>query len=153
MVSHKNTNRQQQRQTPRANDLASQSLLTRRPNDVSLSPHDMTPRNHTGSVKHYRASYFNSPVGATSQPRVSTTSGKSAKTLMIIQINVAGLSHEKCQYLTRVLQKENDIDVAVLQETHVKDASSPQRYALHGYDMTYATYTQSTAVPPMCEKT
>ncbi len=100
-------------------------------------------RNHTGSVRHrvnnYRASYFNSPVGATSQPGESTTSSKSAKTLRIIQINVEGLSHEKCQYLTRVL-RENDIDVAVLQETHVKEAHSPQRYTIHGYDMTNAAY-------------
>ena len=102
-------------------------------------------RNHTGSVKHrvnnYRASYFDSPVGATSQPGESTTSSKSAKTLRIIQINVEGLSHEKCQNLTRVL-RENDIDVAVLQETHVKEESSPQRYTIHGYDMTDATYHQ-----------
>ena len=100
-------------------------------------------RNHTGSVKHrvnnYRASYSNSPVGATSQPGESTTSSKSAKMLRIIQINVEGQSHEKCQYLAR-LQRENDIDVAVLQETHVKEASSPQRYTIHGYDMTDATY-------------
>ena len=100
-------------------------------------------RNHTGSVKHrvnnYRASYFNSPVGASSQPGESTTSSKSANTLRIIQINVEGLSHETCQYLTRV-QRENDTDVAVLQETHVKEASSPQRYTIHGYDMIDATY-------------
>ena len=54
-------------------------------------------------------------------------------------INVEGLSHEKRQYLTRVL-RENDIDVAVLQETHVKEASSPQRDTIHGYDTTDATY-------------
>ena len=47
--------------------------------------------------------------------------------------------YEKCQYLARLL-RENDIDVAVLQETHVKEASSPQRYTIHGYDMTDATY-------------
>ena len=41
-------------------------------------------RNHTGSVKHRVNNYFNSPVGATSQPGESTTSSKSAKTLRII---------------------------------------------------------------------
>ena len=58
---------------------------------------------------------------------------------MIIQINVEGLSHEKCQYLARLL-RENDIDVAVLLETHVKQSSSSQRYTIHGYYMTDATY-------------
>ena len=131
-------------------DLASsQSLLTRRPNGANppgLTLTLMTSQhngNHTGSVKHrvnnYHASYFNSPVGATSQPGESTTSNKSAKTLRIIQIHVEGLSHEKFQYLARLL-RENDIDVAVLQETHVQEASSPQRYTIHGYDMTDATY-------------
>ena len=131
-------------------DLASsQSLLTRRPKDASPPVLTLTlmtshhNRTHTGSVKHlvnnYRTSYFNTPVGATGQPGESTISNKSAKTLRIIQINVEGLSHEKCQYLARLL-RENDIDVAVLQETHVKEASSPHRYTIHGYDMTDAMY-------------
>ena len=102
-------------------------------------------RNHTGSVNHrvnnHRASYFNSPIGATSQPGESTTSNKSAKTMRIIQINVEGLSHEKCQYLARLL-RENDIDVAVLQETHVKEASSPHTDATYHPKYGTATYVR-----------
>ena len=163
MVSHKKTLIGSNSGEPHVPiDVASsQSLLTRRPNDASPPVLTLTlmtshhNRTHTGSVKHrvnnYRASYFNTPVGATSQPGESTISNKSARTLRKIQINVEGLSHEKCQYLAR-LRRENDIDVAVLQETHVKEASSPRRYTVH---MTWQTQrtTRSMALPLMCEKT
>ena len=68
-----------------------------------------------------------------------TTSSKSAKPLRLTQMNLEGLSHEQCQYLARVLT-ENDIDVAVVQETHASEASSPQRYKIHGYYMSNAMY-------------
>ena len=70
---------------------------------------------------------------------MSTTSSKSAKTLRLTQMNLEGLSHEKCQYLARVL-RENDTDRAVVQETHASEASSPQRYKIRGYYMSNALY-------------
>lgn len=42
-------------------------------------------------------------------------------TLKICQLNVEGISKAKCDYLHKLLQKEN-IDVLVLQETHVPNA-------------------------------
>ena len=44
--------------------------------------------------------------------------------LKILSLNVEGISMEKCDYLAKLLQK-HDIDILLLQETHLEPKSPP----------------------------
>lgn len=51
--------------------------------------------------------------------------------LRILQLNVEGQTKAKCEILAQLL-KENDIDVALLQETHSGDTNPAVKKTIHG---------------------
>lgn len=61
-------------------------------------------------------------------------------TTRICQLNVEGLSSSKSQFLSKFLV-ENNVDVAVLQETHIENLEQQRsRGKIHGYDLLGAIY-------------
>ena len=61
----------------------------------------------------------------------------------ICQLNIEGISRAKCQYLSKLLQ-DKDIDLVVIQETHLNDETELcARGMLPGYEILAATYDRA----------
>ena len=93
---------------------------------------------HTGSVvaqdKKARVSAARSPAVSKNKQdfnpqNQNITLGTKLK---IMSLNVEGISMQKCDYLSRLLRKHN-IDILLLQETHLEQTSAPSRSHIAGY--------------------
>ena len=54
--------------------------------------------------------------------------------LKIMTLNVEGISTSKCDYLAKLLEKHN-VDILLLQETHLNDKAPPSRSQIDGYSV------------------
>ena len=54
--------------------------------------------------------------------------------LRILQLNVEGLTFPKCEILTKIL-KDDNIDIAILQETHSEDDKEAATKKIAGYNL------------------
>jgi len=96
---------------------------------------------HTGSVvaqdNQDRGSAARNPSepaserGCQSRNEEEISLGNSIK---ILNLNIEGLSMAKCEYLEKLLMN-HDIDVLLLQETHVGADAPPSRYTVQGYHL------------------
>ena len=99
-------------------------------------------RYHTGSVvaqhKKDRVPAAGSSADTTSSLSSSTSNENNhlivGENIRILSLNVEGISMSKCEYLSKLLRKHN-VDIALLQETHLTDNSQPSRYNINGYSV------------------
>ena len=52
----------------------------------------------------------------------------------ILSLNVEGMSMAKCEYLATILT-ENNVDLLLLQETHITESAAPSRHTIQNYSL------------------
>lgn len=96
-----------------------------------------TQKSHTGSVdaqdKKDRLSNVGVPIDKKNKLD-SNTNLTIGASIRILSLNIEGISMAKCEYLTHLLKK-HDVDIVLLQETHLDDNQAPSRYNIRGYDV------------------
>lgn len=116
---------------------------------VSLPPTDQLNSNMNATID----SVYNSNNVTLNQQDGSLANPYIGDNLQILQQNIEGISSRKCEYLTALLN-EQKIDVAAIQETHLKEESARSEVtgytlvaAIHHEKFGLATYVKDDLLP------
>ena len=97
-------------------------------------------RYHTGSAvaqdNQVRVSAAGDPADSKNKrgSKVDRDSIELGMKIRIMSLNIEGMSMPKCDYIANLLKTHN-IDILLLQETHLKDSDPPSRYNINGYTL------------------